>query len=146
MKAFISSGVRDIARGILQTGGAQRRFTRAIAYIGGANRTVATFLTPLTVSAPDAYGSRFGATAPGVVASSPTTATPSGGLGPYTYAWSLLTGSMTITNPTSATTRFSRSLPVYGSASATARVTCTDSLGAVATADFSILLESEGNL
>lgn len=46
------------------------------------------------------------------VTSDATTATPSGGTAPYTYAWSQTGGdSMTITSPTAASTTFSKSVP-----------------------------------
>lgn len=42
----------------------------------------------------------------------PFTATPTGGTGPYTYAWSQVSGDLSITigSPTSATTQFSATI------------------------------------
>lgn len=45
----------------------------------------------------------------GVVTTGPTTTTASGGVPGYTYAWEYVSGdTLTVTNPTSATTTFSR--------------------------------------
>jgi hypothetical protein len=77
------------------------------------------------------------------VASFPdTVATASGGTGPYTYAWTRISGSTDITagSPSSATTNFSGTIEV-GTVNATFRVTATDAVLATATADVSVSLE-----
>lgn len=62
-----------------------------------------------------------------------TTVTPSGGTGPYTYAWTLVSGdTLTINSPTAATTTFTGT-PAYNSnLSGVYRCTVTDSLAATA--------------
>ncbi len=66
------------------------------------------------------------------------TATPSGGTGPFTYAWTRLSGSasVTATAPTSPSTAFgSGALGVSSARTADWRCTVTDSLAATTSAD-----------
>lgn len=76
-----------------------------------------------------ASGSRLGT---GNVTTNSVTVTPSGGTGPYTYAWALVTGdTFTVNSATSATTTFTISITAAGQdKSATYRCTVTDSLAA----------------
>lgn len=55
------------------------------------------------------------------------TATPTNGVPRYTYAWSVVSGSASITSPARATTR------ITGSGSVTVRCDVTDSLGSTGT-------------
>lgn len=98
-------------------------------------RTVATFTLPLTLSAGDAYDEGLEST---YFASS--TATPAGGLGPYSYSWSRISGTvMTVTGASAATATFySPVLSPGTSVSAVYRCTCTDSSGQTATADINV--------
>lgn len=98
-------------------------------------RTVATFSPPmsLSVSPPSLYAESIFDT---VLTTAAATATPTGGLGPYTYAWTILSGDATVNFPTSAVTQFtSGELTPNVPSSATARCTCTDAGGQTATAD-----------
>ena len=70
-------------------------------------------------------------------------ATPAGGFGPYTYAWTLVTnggGTASVAvNPSNATTSFSKPNVAVGQAfTDTWRVTVTDSTGDTATDDVSV--------
>lgn len=67
----------------------------------------------------------------GTVTTPSATAGVSGGTGPYTYAWSRVSGdTFTVTSPTAATTTFSASVGVVNSTKiATYKCTVTDSLG-----------------
>ena len=68
------------------------------------------------------------------VTSDATTATPSGGTGPYSYLWQQVGGdAMTITSPTSASTTFSESVPNGTGYVGYFTCTITDSLTAMAT-------------
>lgn len=104
-------------------------------------RTVATFVTALTASpSPSSVtGIGYSPTSPVNVTSDPASCVPSGGLPPYTYAWTIISGSATINSPTLATTTFSKSISSFSTPEyATARCTVTDSDGNTATVDVSI--------
>jgi hypothetical protein len=66
-----------------------------------------------------------------VATTSPVTVVAAGGTAPYTYAWTLVTGSATINSPTSSTTTFSKLLTAGEIISGTAKCTVTDSLSVV---------------
>jgi hypothetical protein len=68
------------------------------------------------------------------------TITPSGGVTPFTYAWSIISGSATITSASAATTTFSKTTSSTAGATttATARCTVTSSDGQVATKDVTV--------
>lgn len=73
-----------------------------------------------------------------------TTVTPTGGSAPYTYSWSLVSGtSATVNSPTSATTTFSRTVFVDNpgqqiNRTGVYRCTVTDSASQTATADVTV--------
>jgi hypothetical protein len=105
---------------------------------GGTLRTVYSSAAALSASASPT--SVLGLSFSSVCLTDDTTVTPSGGAGPYTYAWTLITfsggNSPTVTAASFATTAF-RQTGSGGpeSNTATFRCTVTDSLGATATAD-----------
>ena len=140
MDAFIAGAWRSPNRGEVQVGGTWRRLTRAEAYIAGQWRTAVTFILPLAATAnPNSVAGYGSARKPTQVASGFTTATPSGGLGPYSYSWAIISGDpVTISTPTSATTNFRGA-----NANSVARCTVTDSLGSTATCDVSVTLVFE---
>jgi hypothetical protein len=129
---------RTITTGEAFVNGAWRTLRYGEAYIDGAWKQVATFVQPLTLSvSPPSTGANAGATTTPSV-----TATPSGGLGPFTYSWAKLSGDAVSANsPSLATTSFtltSGSPP----ANATFRCTVTDALGSTATADVGVLFSN----
>lgn len=144
MEAFIAGAWRSIGRGEVLVGGQWRRVTRAESYVDGQWRQTAVFVPPLSVSAPDAYGPPGPGNTPVNNTSYAVTATPVGGLAPYTYAWTILSGGATILTPNSATTQFRQILPASSIRYSTARVTVTDAAGTVATDDIAITLENGG--
>lgn len=127
MEAFISGLWRgNIRRGNILTGGQERRFTRAEGYINGAWKPVALFTAPLSATANPSVAS--GSVFPNkptvqTVTTDFVTITPTGGLGPYTYIWN---GGI---YPTSASNRFSASVPGNSTIEQTYTYTVTDSLG-----------------
>jgi hypothetical protein len=146
MDAFISGSWRNVRRAEVYLGGAWRRLVRSEVYINGAWRSCASFTSPLTVLAQDVYGSNSNNGKPIIVTSDISQSTPSGGIGPYSYSWTILSGGAVPNTPTMSATSFRQTLAAGASSTSTARVTCTDALGAVATRDISIVLSNEGIL
>lgn len=103
---------------------------------GSTLRTVATFASAMTVAiSPSAvFGFGFGAGS-ALSTTDPVTATPTGGLAPYTYAWTRLSGDGEAMSPTLATTTFRDDVPEGETTEGTFRVTVTDSAAQTATAD-----------
>lgn len=114
--------------------GVWKRLIRSEVYIAGAWKTGETYAPALTAAASptSVTGFSYGG---GTAVTNTTTVTPTGGLGPYTYAWVRVSGLGGITAPTNATTAFFTTLPGGGDQSGVFRCTVTDSLGTIATAD-----------
>lgn len=108
--------------------GARRRLQTIKQKRGGSLVIVANFSGPLSVTAVDCNNTPTGSNTTNF-----TAATISGGVVPYTYSWAVISGSATITSPTSAQTKFTKAFTSDGE-TITARVTVTDGLGATASA------------
>jgi hypothetical protein len=124
-----AGAARAITSGKIMLGGGLRTLRSIKVMHGGSLRVVASFVGPLSaVASPDEiYGSGDGMTAQ-VVVSGSTTATPTGGAGPYAYAW-VKTGGATLSATNVATVSVSQFVPKFGSSSGTLTCTVTDSLG-----------------
>lgn len=133
MRAREGGTWRTLRRGRTRTGGQWRNLTRAVAYQGGAWRNAANFVEPPTLAI---TGTPFGIiNGSGTVVTGIVTATPSGGLGPYTYAWTRTGGAAaSIASPASASTTFNLFLNAPDSQSATFQCVVTDALGSTASA------------
>lgn len=137
------SVLREASSLKVQDGGTLRRILRVKVMDDTSTlRTVATFVAPLSVSLavsmayyPVAYGPDAQPIEYDAVAS--LSATPAGGLGPYTYSWALLSGTgWTLAASTTATTTATGDADFV--TAAVVRVTVTDATGQTATADISI--------
>lgn len=83
-----------------------------------------------------------GSKATELVTSNSVTITPSGGTGPYTYAWNYVSGSTSpaVSSSTAAVVTFSATLFRNTSASSVWRCTATDSLSATGFVDVNVFL------
>ena len=115
--------------------GAWRRLKTLKVYSGGAWRLIGNFVQPLTLNAPDAVAGGYDS-----VQTASSTATPAGGLAPYSYSWSKVSGTtMTVSGATTATAGFlSPTLSVGETVTAVYRCTCTDSAAQTATKDINV--------
>lgn len=127
MRARIASSDRSVKTATILLGGAQRRITRVVGYFSGQARALATFTQPLTLAVtPFVSGEIRFYSGPRYVSTNPATATPSGGLPPFTYAWS---GGDT---PTLAATSFGMVVSDGDTVDQTFSVTVTDAAGSTA--------------
>jgi hypothetical protein len=128
---------------IRQVRAGQRSLTEpAGAGIAGAASSVTSALT-VTITPTSALGTGnvFGANPQTVFTNPFSVATASGGTGPYTYAWTIVSGfAMSITAASSDTTKFSAGpFPLDGSTrEAIARCTVTDDVSDTAFADIAV--------
>lgn len=129
-----------VTRAELYVGGQWRTVKRGEAYKAADWRTILSFVPTMSVSANDVFGS--GATLQ--ITSDPSTATPVGGVAPFTYTWSVVSGSAVALTPNSATTAFRAFLAPTATDNSTAEVLATDALGATATATIQITLSRDG--
>ena len=143
MEGFIAGAWREFRRAEIYIGGQWRRITRIEGYVGGQWRTLAQFVSPLSVTIVPGYAEGFASPlkpTTQTITTNAVTATPSGGLAPYTYAW---TGGNA---PTSATNTFTRSVPGNSQVTQTYSVTVTDSLGSTAGASVEATFVNEAQI
>ena len=136
---YIMDGTRTTEANIgsLNSGVAQARADAAAAQVTAESASqssadVAAASLSFSASADSfiAIGTRFGT---GAVTTDLVTVTPAGGVGPYTYGWTYVSGyaGLTTDNPTSASTTWTGTISVLGQdRSAVYRCTVTDSLAA----------------
>lgn len=137
MRARISGAWKEVPAATVRVDNAWKTARRIEAYIAGAWEEVASFIPSLSLTADSVFGDDTGTT----VISTASAAVPSGGLAPYTYAWTMLTGTATALSPTTALCRFSESgLAAEEMRTSTARCTVTDASGQTATADITIII------
>lgn len=125
----------------------QKRATRIEAYDGSAWKLVQSFAPPMTLNVTPEIGGFSSSPSGGVITSSPATASPVGGVGPYSYAWSKVSGdTLTITAANNATTRFQANVGPGDIRFAIYRCTATDSLGTTAQGEVSITLTNNSEV
>lgn len=143
MKIRVGGATRTITAGKVKQSGVERALRTIKVMDGGTLRTVAIFTTPLTASAtPSSVTGSTRIAQPTTVTTASTTAAPSGGTGPYTYAWVRVSyaggAAPTITAASSASTAFQQASDIsFATYTAVFRVTITDVFGQTATADVS---------
>lgn len=147
-ETYIGGAWRTFVAGEVFVGGEWRSLASVEGFFNGEWRPVVTYQKPITVSVmPSAVMGRRTSPLPsyGVVTSSLTTATPSGGRAPFTYSWAPISGIAQATAPNSATTAFRAGLPPETVETSVVRVTVTDSAGSTATADVTVNLINNSN-
>ena len=98
--------------------------------INSASQAASAGALAATINTYTASGERAG---PGSVTTNSVTVTPSGGTGPYTYAWANVEGdTATVNSPTSATTTFTHTLTLV-SPTKSGQYECTVTDAAAAT-------------
>lgn len=134
--------LRTITGMKIKAGGIVRTIKTVKVMVGGVLETVATFVPAITLNiSPDLASGVSSSPSGGTIHSNYVTATPSGGAGPYTYAWTRIFGTeLVLSGPASATTRFSLNVIASDSVSATYRCTVTDAFGQTAQDTVSVTL------
>jgi hypothetical protein len=132
-----AGGVLQTAASLKVMDGATLRTIRTVKVMDATAtlRLVASLAPAMTASITPPYETAYGYS-PGVatVTSGSVVAAPTGGLAPYTYAWTRLSGVGTINSPALATSSFSASVAESETDSGEFQVTVTDSAGQTATA------------
>jgi hypothetical protein len=147
MDAFVSGAWRTPHRGEVIIAGVWRQLVRAEIYRDGAWHACLSFISPLSVSVSPGYVQGIGSPnkpTRQTLTTNSATATPVGGNGPYSYAWSAPAG-ITITNQGNATTAFRASVGPDQEISGVATVICTDSSGKTASGQVEYYLYNQTN-
>lgn len=142
MKVSIGGVLKEVAAIKVAIGSTWKAVANTKAVVGGVWKAGETFTGgsggggdgggfTLGISPASAYG--YSNTSP--VTSESVTVTPTGGVAPFTYAWTKLSGSGSINSPTTATTTFNANVPDGDSLIGNYRCTATDAIGSFATAD-----------
>lgn len=134
----VNSGVNEAKTAAAQ---AQATATGAVAGIATLADQTAPGGYYASCSPSSAFGSRVGS---GLVTTAAVTVTPTGGTGPYTYAWTLASGNFTILSPTSASTTFRASVTAGETTEDVATCVVTDSLAATASISIGVAIYGEG--
>lgn len=140
MEARLNGAWRTINTAEAYIGGQWRTLKYAEAYIGGTWRRIVSFVQALSLSLNRAPFFGISSSASPMTTSS-CTATPTGGLAPFTYSWTTLSQSgltgFTINSPSSASTTFTATVTAGDGHTGFANVRCTvtDALGTTAHAD-----------
>lgn len=127
--------------------GAWRKLRTLKVYRSGTWQIIGNFIQPLSlaISPSEVDGGGSDGFHSVLITSAAATATPAGGIAPYSYAWAQLSGdAMTILAPTSAMTQFRASAPPGRTLSATFQCTCADNAGSAATASVFVQLTNFG--
>lgn len=146
LKVVVGGAEKLAAKADIYINGAKKRVTRIEAWNGSAWKSAQAFVLPLTLSRTPI------GTIPTdkvfdleLVISRAITVTPNGGLAPFTYAWTILSGAgVYAAAPNMATTTLRKVMDLGQSVTGTARCTVTDSLGTQGTIDIPFNLINTG--
>lgn len=142
LKVIVGTATKDAVRAEVTKGGVQKRVTRIEAWNGSAWKLVQSFAPPMTLAiTPNGVQGGDNQPYPVFVTSDPATATPTGGVGPYTYVWSI-SAPISSDSPNAATSTFSGIVSPGSPLTGTATCTATDSLGTTASATVVVTLRN----
>jgi hypothetical protein len=130
MKVNVGGTLKPVVRVKANIGGTLKTVVRAKHNVAGTIKAGDTFTPALSLSVTPS--SIYAVSNSSPVISEYATATPTGGLAPYTYSWVRTSGAGSISSPSSSVTSFSDSLAPDNLSSGTFTCTVTDNLGATA--------------
>lgn len=152
MRFFDPSGWKEITRAIFYTGTKWANITRGIFYNGTDWVEIGKFTDPLTLSnSPSTVSGIIFTNSTQGVRTSQTTATPSGGLRPFTYQYSLVSHDGP-TPPAPETPTMARTAFIQGNVGpgefyqATFRCVVTDSIGQTAQSTIQATFTNTGGI
>lgn len=131
MKVRVNGVLKSAPGAKIKVGANWKRLIRIKMKIGGVWKEIASFIPPLSASASPATVAKA-VNGGGTGVAGPVTATPTGGRAPYTYAWTRLTGTASITAPGSSGTYFSDTVGPNETRISTFKCTVTSSDGQTA--------------
>lgn len=147
LKAAIGGGEKSAARADIYIGTAKKRIARVEVYAGGAWKVGQVFAPPIALNVTPSVSGAGSSAGNITVTSAAAFATPVGGTGPYTYAWTKVSGdTLTVVSPTSAVTSFRANLGPGIGRIAVYRCTVTDSFGLTAFGDVSVTLSNNSEV
>lgn len=132
MKSYAGSAWREIVSGKAFFNNSWRTLTIGKVFKGGAWQQIFSFVPPLSVAVSP---TSFSASSRGSnIASKSLTATPTGGLAPFTYAWTVTstTAPVTLSGASTANVTVSGDVSVVDTITVSLSCTVTDSLGTTA--------------
>ena len=142
LKVIVGSTTKDAARASVYPSTTAKRATRIEAWNGSAWKLVQSFAPPMTLAiTPNGVEGITSFPFPVVVVSDSATATPTGGVGPYTYVWTI-SAPISPDTPNAASTTFSAPVSPGSPESGTATCTATDSLGTTTSATVVVTLRN----
>ena len=147
LKVTVGTAQKDVAKGEVTVSNVQKRMTRIEAWNGSAWKVVQSFAPAMTLNVtPDVEGASSSPSG-GIITSAAAFAVPVGGVGPFSYAWTKVSGdTLTVTTPNNANTSFRGNVGPGNLSFAIYRCTATDSLGTTASGDTIITLTNNSEV
>jgi len=143
LKVIVGTATKDAARLEAYPATTAKRATRIEAWNGSAWKLVQSFAPTMSLSVTPSVSGESYSPSGGIIVSDAAFATPSGGVGPFTYAWTRVSGAtLTVSTPNLASTSFQANVPASATRNAVYRCTATDSLGTTAFADTAVTLSN----
>jgi predicted flavoprotein YhiN len=140
MQVRVGGAYKEITGASVRVGGSWRRLQAIKVYSDSAWRTVATFSSPMSLALSRSTISRIGSNS--TLTTGTVTGTPTGGQGPFTYAWTKQSGdTITASSPANASSTFrATNLAIDETRNAVFRLTCTDAFGSSDSEDVTVTI------